>query len=135
MTPRYEDHPEHLRTILEVYKRQGFQTAIDDFGAGYAGLNLLAEFQPDIIKLDMALVRGIDANRARQAIVAGIIGICRLLHITVIAEGIETSAELQTLRELGVFLVQGYLFARPAFEALPPVDFSVIAPERQAGAA
>jgi len=127
--------PEHLRTILEVYKRQGFQTAIDDFGAGYAGLNLLAEFQPDIIKLDMALVRGIDANRARQAIVAGIIGICRLLHITVIAEGIETSAELKTLRELGVFLVQGYLFARPAFEALPPVDFSVIAPARQAGAA
>jgi EAL domain-containing protein (putative c-di-GMP-specific phosphodiesterase class I) len=116
--------PDHLRNILEVYKRQGFKTAIDDFGAGYAGLNLLAEFQPDIIKLDMALVRGIEGHRPRQAIVAGIISICRMLHITVIAEGIETPAELRTLQELGVFLMQGYLFAKPAFEALPAIDLS-----------
>ena len=57
---------EHLKGIIREYRRQGFKTAIDDFGAGYAGLNLLAEFQPDIIKLDMALVRGIDADPVRS---------------------------------------------------------------------
>ena len=97
-------------------------TAIDDFGAGYAGLNLLAEFQPDIVKLDMALVRGIDTNLPRQAIIAGILGICRMLNVRVIGEGIETVGEMQTLRDLGVELMQGYLFARPAFEELPSPD-------------
>jgi EAL domain-containing protein (putative c-di-GMP-specific phosphodiesterase class I) len=126
--------PEHLKTIVEAYKHQGFLTAIDDFGAGYAGLNLLAEFQPDIVKLDMALIRGIDASKARRAIVGGIIGICRMLSIRVIAEGVETQAEAQTLRDLGITLMQGYLFAKPAFEALPPVDLSALAPQSRTGA-
>ena len=114
--------PAHLKAIMAAYKHQGFMTAIDDFGAGYAGLNLLAEFQPDIVKLDMALVRGIDTNLPRQAIIAGILGICRMLDVRVIAEGIETVGEMQTLRDLGVELMQGYLFARPAFEELPSPD-------------
>ena len=114
--------PAHLKAIMVEYKHQGFQTAIDDFGAGYAGLSLLAEFQPDIVKLDMALVRGIDTNLPRQAIIAGILGICRMLDVRVIAEGVETVAEMQTLRELGIELMQGYLFARPAFEELPSPD-------------
>ena len=114
--------PAHLKAIMAAYKHQGFMTAIDDFGAGYAGLNLLAEFQPDIVKLDMALVRGIDTNLPRQAIIAGILGICRMLGVRVIGEGIETVAEMQTLRDLGVELMQGYLFARPAFEELPSPD-------------
>jgi EAL domain-containing protein (putative c-di-GMP-specific phosphodiesterase class I) len=114
--------PAHLQAIMAAYKHQGFMTAIDDFGAGYAGLNLLAEFQPDIVKLDMALVRSIDTNLPRQAIIAGILGICRMLGVRVIAEGIETVAEMQTLRDLGVELMQGYLFAKPGFEELPPPD-------------
>ena len=118
--------PGHLKVILQEYKHRGFLAAIDDFGAGYAGLSLLAEFQPDIVKLDMALIRGIDADTARYEIVAGILGICRMLDIRVIAEGIETAAEAQTLRDLGVALMQGYLFAKPAFEALPPVDVSAL---------
>jgi len=65
-----------LARILTEYKRTGFLTAIDDFGAGYAGLNLLADFQPDIIKLDMALVRGVDTSRSRQAITRGVLRIC-----------------------------------------------------------
>lgn len=114
--------PAHLKAIMAEYKHQGFMTAIDDFGAGYAGLSLLAEFQPDIVKLDMALVRGIDTNLPRQAIIAGILGICRMLDVRVIAEGVETVAEMQTLRDLGIELMQGYLFARPAFEELPSPD-------------
>lgn len=114
---------DHLIGILRAYRKQGFRTAIDDFGAGYAGLNLLAEFQPDLIKLDMDLVRGIDHDGVRQVLVDGVLGICRRLDIQVIAEGIETAGELETLRGMGVELFQGYLFARPAFEALPEVNY------------
>lgn len=113
----------HLLTILTEYKRHGFQTAIDDFGAGYAGLNLLAEFQPDIVKLDMGLVRSIEAHYPRQAIVAGIVGTCRSLDISVVAEGVETLGEVGALERLGVSLMQGYVFGKPAFEALPAVDW------------
>lgn len=113
----------HLQNIMRSYRRHGFGTAIDDFGAGYAGLNLLAEFQPDVIKIDMALLRGIDADPVRQAIVRGVVGICEALQIAVVGEGVETTAELQTLQGMGVHLFQGYLFARPALEALPPVQW------------
>lgn len=106
-----------LAEILREYKRIGFLTAIDDFGAGYAGLNLLSEFQPDIVKLDMGLVRGIDRNRPRQAIARGVVRICEELSIRVIVEGIETLGECLFLKDLGVSLMQGYLFSKPLFEA------------------
>ena len=105
-----------LAEILGEYKRIGFRTAIDDFGAGYAGLNLLADFQPDIVKLDMALVRGIDQNLPRRAIVAGVVAMCAQLGIDVIAEGIETGDEARCLADLGIGLMQGYWFGRPQFE-------------------
>ena len=105
-----------LSEVLREYQRIGFLTAIDDFGAGFAGLNLLVDFQPDIVKLNMALVRGIDANRPRHAIVAGVSTMCRELGIRVIAEGIETGEEMRCLRDLGIELMQGYWFSRPLFE-------------------
>ncbi len=110
-----------LREIFEVYRANRFSTAIDDFGAGYAGLTLLAEYQPDWVKLDMALVRGLDGDAARRAIVAAVVGMCGALGVGLIAEGVETRAELDALRSLGVTVFQGYLFARPAFERLPDV--------------
>lgn len=116
----------HLKGIMLEYKRRGFMTAIDDFGAGYSGLQLLAEFQPDIIKLDMALLRAIDTDPVRQAIVQGILGVCRALKIQVIAEGIETIAELLYLESQGIELFQGYLFARPAVEALPGLNWPIV---------
>jgi EAL domain-containing protein (putative c-di-GMP-specific phosphodiesterase class I) len=106
-----------LAEVLSEYQRIGFLTAIDDFGAGFAGLNLLADFQPDIVKLDMALVRNIDQSRARQAIVRGVVGICEELQIKVIAEGVETADELRCLEQSGIGLFQGYLFGKPLFEA------------------
>jgi EAL domain-containing protein (putative c-di-GMP-specific phosphodiesterase class I) len=115
--------PAHVRNIIETYRRMGFGTAIDDFGAGHAGLNLLASFQPDILKIDMELIRGIGDSPARQAIVSGIMVMARALGITVIAEGIETQRELSTLREAGITLFQGFLFAKPAIERLPDVTF------------
>ena len=108
----------HLRSIFEEYKRQGFTTAIDDFGAGHSGLNILAEFQPDVIKLDMALTRDIDKDPVRRAIVTAVVTMCKDLNIEMVAEGIESKEEFHTLQDLGVGLFQGYYFAKPAFEAL-----------------
>lgn len=117
---KVDDHA-HLREIIHHYQQRGFLTAIDDFGAGYSGLNLLAEIQTDLVKLDMALIRNIDQDKGRRAIVRGIIQVCNDLAIRVIGEGIETRAELETLQGFGVELFQGYYFARPAFRALAPV--------------
>ncbi|MDF2687617.1 MAG: diguanylate phosphodiesterase [Microvirga sp.] len=114
----------HVARIVAEYRRLGFITAIDDFGAGHAGLNLLANFQTDLIKIDMELIRGISDSAARQAIIAGILVMARTLDITIVAEGIETEAELATLKSAGINLFQGFLFARPAIESLPPVSFN-----------
>ncbi len=112
-------NPEHLSRIIACYRKMGFITAVDDFGAGYSGLNLLARFQPDLIKLDMELVRGVDADPVRRALIEGVMLTCRRIGVAVLAEGIETEGEAETLREMGVRLLQGYWYARPAFEALP----------------
>ena len=116
-----------MKKIVEHYKKTGFGTAIDDFGAGYAGLGLLANFQPNIIKLDMGLIRDINTDHAKFAIVDGVVRTCHLLDILVIAEGVETFAEYQKLCTIGVNLFQGYLFAKPQTEALPLVNFDAFA--------
>ncbi|MGZ8288118.1 MAG: EAL domain-containing protein [Telluria sp.] len=108
----------HLVNIFREYQRLGFRTAIDDFGAGYAGLNLLAEYQPHIVKLDMDLVRGIDTSPPRQAIVRAVTAMCRELGIKMLAEGIETRAERDFLAGLGIELMQGYWFCKPVFRGL-----------------
>ncbi len=121
----------YLKQIFATYRQQGFKTAIDDFGAGYAGLGLLADFQPDIVKLDMGLVRGIENDRPRQTIVGALAAVGKLLGIRVVAEGIEHPMEAQVLRHLGISLMQGYLFAKPGFEMLPSVNFDVLLPAYQ----
>lgn len=114
---------EHLTNIFHHYEEQGFITALDDFGAGHAGLNLLSKFIPNLMKIDMQLVRDIDTNPTKQVIARGLIGICKELGIKVLAEGVETSAEAQFYQELDVDLMQGYYFAKPGFECLPEVNF------------
>ncbi|MEB0040313.1 MULTISPECIES: EAL domain-containing protein [unclassified Pseudomonas] len=118
----YLDNNRHLTNILREYHEFGFKTAIDDFGAGYSGLTLLADFQPDLIKLDMALIRDIHLDRPRQAIVRGVVTMCAELGVTVIAEGIEHVEERDFLSDCGIFLMQGYLFAKPAFKALAQIN-------------
>jgi EAL domain-containing protein (putative c-di-GMP-specific phosphodiesterase class I) len=117
----------HLENIVATYRRLGFATAIDDFGAGYAGLTLLAKFRPDLIKLDMDLIRGIATSPARQAIVASLAALARQLDIQVIAEGVETEAELTLLRSAGLRLFQGYFFARPSVARLPELEVDLAA--------
>ncbi|RZJ45199.1 MAG: EAL domain-containing protein, partial [Brevundimonas sp.] len=99
----------------------GFKTAIDDFGAGFAGLGLLSKFQPDIVKLDMALIRDIDTDRVKRTIVRNTLTMLRDLDISPVCEGVETVGEYEALSDLGVSLMQGYLLAKPAVEALPRI--------------
>lgn len=114
----------HILNILRSYRAMGFKTAIDDFGAGYAGLGLLTKFQPDIVKLDMELIRDIDTDSVKQTIVCHTLHILEDLGITPVCEGVETHAEFETLRDLGVDLMQGYLLARPALSATATVTWS-----------
>jgi len=113
----------HVRRIVDEYRRMGFTTAIDDFGAGYAGLTLLAHLQPDLLKIDMELIRGIETSRVKQAIVASICQLARDLDMNVIAEGVETEAELMVLQAAGITLFQGYLLAKPIVGRLPDLAF------------
>lgn len=115
-----------VKGIVEYYKKTGFKTAIDDFGAGYAGLGLLANFQTNIIKFDMELIRNIDQDNARQSIIKHCLNLCRDLNVIPLAEGIETTGEMHFLRAAGVDLMQGYLFSKPGFECLPQIDFSAV---------
>ncbi|MBH0026515.1 MULTISPECIES: EAL domain-containing protein [unclassified Pseudoalteromonas] len=116
----------HIKRVVDYYQSLGFKTATDDFGAGYSGLNLLADFQTDIIKLDMALIRDINNDKKRQLIVTHCLNMFRDLNITPLAEGIETVEEYIWLKNAGVELMQGYLFAKPSFENLPEVNFKDI---------
>ena len=112
---------QHLTNIVAEYRRLGFKTAIDDFGDGYAGLNLLTEFRPDFIKISNTFVHDIDIDPTRASIVKGVLAICSDLNIRVIAENVESVEQLTRLKELGIVLFQGFLFARSGFEFLPEV--------------
>ena len=88
-------------------------------------MKLLADFQPDLIKIDMDLIRNVDVNRPRQAIVRGLVQLCKDMDIKVIAEGIETTGERDFLRDAGISLMQGYVFAKPAFRSVAALELSV----------
>ena len=92
----------------------GFRIAIDDLGAGYAGLTSLARLEPEVVKLDMSLVRGLHAHPTRLRLVESMARVCRQLGMKVVSEGVETVEERDALTGLGCDLAQGYLFARPA---------------------
>ncbi|WP_029936000.1 EAL domain-containing protein [Thiomicrospira pelophila] len=113
----------HLTKIFDYYQKQGFTTALDDFGAGHAGLNTLANFVPNIMKIDMELVRDVDSHKTKQIIVKSLVDLCKQLGVTVLAEGLETQAEVDFFSHLDVELMQGYYFAKPGFESLPNYDW------------
>lgn len=113
--------PANPANTLKKYKKYGLHSAIDDFGAGYAGFSLLAEYQPNYIKLDRNIIADVHKNPVRQTIVKGVSYICNELSIEMMAEGVEKVEEYQWLREAGVDIFQGYYFAKPKFEAFPEV--------------
>lgn len=102
-----------LRQVCNEFRSRGAAIAIDDTGSGYAGLHHLIETRPDIIKVDLALIHGIDSDHGRAAMVTALLTFADAIGATVLAEGIETAAELTTLRRLGVPLGQGHHLGRP----------------------
>jgi len=102
-----------LRDRVERLRAIGYRIAVDDLGAGYAGLSSFAALEPDVVKADMSLVRGIDSSAVKRKLVAAIAGLAKDLGIQLVAEGIETPAERDCVVSLGADALQGYLFARP----------------------
>jgi EAL domain-containing protein (putative c-di-GMP-specific phosphodiesterase class I) len=113
----FERVPE-LRDRIQILRSLGYRIAVDDLGAGYAGLTSFASLEPDVVKLDMALVRGVDREPIKQRLVGSMTRLCRDLGILVVAEGVETSEEKDILLDLGCDLLQGYLFGRPGRERM-----------------
>jgi EAL domain-containing protein (putative c-di-GMP-specific phosphodiesterase class I)/CheY-like chemotaxis protein len=104
------DVPERIRRLRAL----GYRIAIDDLGAGYAGLSYFALLSPDVVKLDMSLVRSVHESPIKQKLVGSMTTLCRELGMRVVAEGVETASERDTLIALGADLLQGYLYAKPA---------------------
>jgi EAL domain-containing protein (putative c-di-GMP-specific phosphodiesterase class I) len=117
---------EHLMSIVNAYRNCGFKVALDDFGAGWSGLNLLAGVSTNVLKLDMALIRNLGRRPRAVAIIDALVKLCATLDIDIIAEGIETIHEYRVLQKIGVRLMQGYLFAKPTFEQLPQITMPVL---------
>jgi EAL domain-containing protein (putative c-di-GMP-specific phosphodiesterase class I) len=102
-----------VRSRIRALKDMGFRIAIDDLGAGYAGLTSFAVLEPHIVKLDMSLVRGVDHEPMKRRLIGSMTRVCKESGILVVAEGVETTAEHDAVVELGCDLVQGYLIGRP----------------------
>ncbi len=116
-----EDY-QRFRKRLQPLRDLGFLVAIDDLGSGYSALNNVAEIEPDIIKLDILLIRGIDESKVRRDLVRKLVSFAQDIECLVVAEGIETAEQLQVVRDLGCHLLQGFYLSRPApgfLERLP----------------
>lgn len=103
-----------VRERLHKLRELGYRVALDDLGAGYAGLNSFAQLEPEVVKLDLQLIRGVEGEPTKQKLIRSMLELCSDLGKQVIAEGVETSEERDVLIDLGCDLFQGYLFARPA---------------------
>jgi EAL domain-containing protein (putative c-di-GMP-specific phosphodiesterase class I) len=99
---------------LDHYRSQGYLVAIDDVGTGYSGLHSLAKVRPDFIKVDMGLIRGIDANPVQRALLETLVTFADKIGCSIVAEGIETETELTSIVDMGVHFGQGYFLARPS---------------------
>ncbi|HEY2514157.1 MAG TPA: EAL domain-containing protein [Polyangiaceae bacterium] len=101
------------RRCVAQLRKLGFRIAIDDLGAGYAGLTAFAQLEPEVVKLDMSLVRDVHEQPTKRRLIRSMVELCQDMGRVVVAEGIETGAERDALAELGCELMQGYLFAKP----------------------
>jgi EAL domain-containing protein (putative c-di-GMP-specific phosphodiesterase class I) len=115
-----------LAQVTDIEKRisslraLGFRIALDDLGAGYSGLSSFAMLQPEVVKYDMSLVRSVESSPTRRKVISSMTSLFADMNMLVVAEGVETTAERDTLIEIGVDLLQGYLFAKPSKEFVQP---------------
>jgi EAL domain-containing protein (putative c-di-GMP-specific phosphodiesterase class I) len=111
-----------LSTRIQRLRDLGFRIAVDDLGAGYAGLTSFAQLRPDIVKIDMSLIRDVDKEPTKERLVRSLSDLCREMKILAVCEGVETVSELETLLRVGCDFFQGYHFARPG-KPFPTVKF------------
>lgn len=109
-------HIDNFHKLIEHYKQQGYNIAIDDTGSGYSGLKLITDINPHYIKLDITLVKDIDKDPVKYSLIKTLNDFCNVTNIKVIAEGIETENELNALIDIGVDYGQGFLLQRPLEE-------------------
>jgi diguanylate cyclase (GGDEF)-like protein len=125
LSERYPaDNPEALKARLTALKKRGFRVAIDDLGTGYSGLKLWSEIQPDFVKIDRHFIRDVDRDLVKKEFVRSVINLCERLGCRLIAEGVETIAELTLLRSMGIHLIQGFLLGRP--NPFPTAELSAL---------
>jgi EAL domain-containing protein (putative c-di-GMP-specific phosphodiesterase class I) len=108
----------HLKSILEYYRNEGFKIALDDVGEGYSSLNMIIELKPDIIKIDRNIIKDIDKDDYKVSVYKALVSLARDRGIKILAEGIETAYELEIIKEIGVDYLQGYYFAKPLPEPI-----------------
>lgn len=120
-------HYRYCHSVLREIRGRGVKIAVDDLGAGYSNLKYIADLQPEIVKLDRELVAGIERGSPLHRLVKSIVRLCRDMDARVVAEGIETAAELRAVMEAGVHYGQGYYIARPMREP-PVVDWEQVRP-------
>jgi EAL domain-containing protein (putative c-di-GMP-specific phosphodiesterase class I) len=113
------EHVSNVRERVAVLRGLGFRIAIDDLGAGYAGLTSFAQLEPDIVKLDMSLVRNVHKTPTKRKLIGSMIALCKDMQILVVGEGVETVEEREVLVDLGCDLIQGFFVSRPG-PAFPP---------------
>jgi diguanylate cyclase (GGDEF)-like protein len=115
----YTDNAEELIAVIEKLRAEGFEIEMDDFGAGYSSLNMLSSLPIDVLKMDMKFIRNVEKDARNFRMIELVLDIARYLGVPVVAEGVETEAQMKLLRDAGCELVQGYYFSKP----LPPEEF------------
>jgi EAL domain-containing protein (putative c-di-GMP-specific phosphodiesterase class I) len=113
----FSHHELCLKVLQELRARPGIRLVVDDLGAGYSNLKYIVDLEPDVVKLDRQLVAGLDKSERQQRLVKSVVSLCHDLGAKVVAEGIETQAELEASIDAGADYGQGYLLARPAHPA------------------
>lgn len=116
-----------IRDLIIPFRKRGMMVALDDFGAGYNGIQTLLDLKPDVVKFDMGLINRIDTCEMQQTLISSLAEACSRLDIIVVAEGVETLPQARMLQSIGIALMQGYLFARPAVGLLPAPAEAVMA--------
>ena len=115
----YADNANTLVEVTESLRNAGFLIEMDDFGSGYSSLNMITTLPIDVLKLDMKFVRNMEKDEKSMKLVELIIDIAKFLNVPVVAEGVETQSQLDTLKKMGCEVIQGYYFSKP----VPAEDF------------
>ena len=125
----YTENPGQIITMVDELRRRGFVIEMDDFGSGYSSLNMLSQVRFDILKLDMQFIQTETAKPGEMSLMRFVVKLAKWMNLSTVAEGVETKAQVERLREVGCDYAQGYFFSRP----LPVEKFEALMKQELAG--